>query len=200
MSKPRNIFIKTLINNSKSQVLDIAFSEWVFSDVICSDNSDFSPKCHLCGATIYNQNLLLVNVKTMKELLIGSECAKRFKSSTKDKLSLDRILSENQLRRKLIDQYQLICNQGNPDRDLFKSFRKNLFVYLKSKNKVHLVRTIEGAVKILTEILDKNVYTNKEIKRINLIISEPRKALAIHVMTPRIQTKKVDKYGIVISH
>jgi hypothetical protein len=206
MCQPRNIFIKTLINNSLSNEFDLSMTEWIGIGEISRFELNFTPNCELCGAAVYKCNHVIYNVKTKKVLKIGSECIKRFESNTekhqknnaKAVQKLRKRHKQKQIRIKLIDQYHFISHQIIPSTRLFKEFRRDLIRLLKSYNKLHWLESHEGATKVLTKVLKKTEYTEMEVKRLELILHEPKKANNIVVRTPRVPRKVIDKYGIVL--
>ncbi|TYS12981.1 hypothetical protein FZC78_22620 [Rossellomorea vietnamensis] len=204
--KPRKVFIETLINNSLSKEFDSAMFEWVGIGKLESNELGFKPHCELCGAAIYNENYIIYNVKTKKKLQIGSECMKRFRSSHnnyKNKhpqnfFRLRKWHAVEKRKRKLIDLYHLICNQGIPEPDAFQDFSKHLISLLKISNKLSLLNTSSGAARVLTTVLEKTDYSPKEVLRLQLLLDSPDAARKIYIRASRKPRKKVDKYGIVM--
>ncbi len=207
MCQPRKIFIETLIENSLSEEFDMAMTEWVGLGEISRLELNFTPNCELCGAAVYEVNHVIYNVKTKKQLKIGSDCIKRFESNNQRYINkkpqffskLRKRHKQNQLRIKLKDQYHFMCNQIIPSTRMFKEFRRDLIRILKSYNKLYWLESPEGAINILTKLLKKTEYTEMEVKRIELLLTEPKKAMNIRVRTPRGPRKVLDKYGVVMN-
>lgn len=125
MHEPRPVFKQRLIENSFSKEFEQSMIEWVCISEIFSRELDFCSNCQLCGAAVYDINHVIHNVKTKKELKIGSECVKRFETSHQKHLNrnptairkLRKRFELKRLQMKLIDQYHFICNQGKPDEE-----------------------------------------------------------------------------------
>lgn len=167
---------------------------------------NFTMNCELCGAAVYEKNYVIYNVKTKAKCKIGSDCIKRFVPShnyfktqhPRRMHSLKRKHKQQQLGLKVRDIYNLMCNQGRPEEELFYLFRIDLIRLLKSYKKMSLLKTKSGTIKVLEKLLKRTNYTEYEVRRLQLLVRNPKEAARIHVKDSRRPRKKIDKYGIVI--
>jgi len=178
-TNPGPLVIKTLLENSQSDIFEDAKQEWELITHISNESEDFVENCELCNHKNYKENWLIQNKHTLSLMKIGSDCIRRFiqfagtSSQLDSNTFFDNKQKEMQVELELLVLYKEVIVATLPTARMANRFKKQLLALLEKRGQFHLLERVDGREELLGTIFKISNPSDKEVNNFQSLMKNP---------------------------